>query len=121
MSESDGTTLARKSETMDMKTTNLIVAVLLATGMSASAVSQPKPSWQETRGSNAPKSAERGDSSLWDTMGAPFRYAGRAGMTVLRTPVIVGETIQGERKFISRDGLMERAEPVEKKFARSKR
>ena len=32
-----------------------------------------------------------------------------------------GETIQGERKFISRDGLMERAEPVEKKFARGKR
>jgi len=54
-------------------------------------------------------------------MGTSFRYAGRAGMTVLRTPVIVGETFKGERKFISRDGLMERAEPVEKKFARGKR
>jgi hypothetical protein len=48
---------------------------------------------------------ESGVMTAWDTVTTPFRYVGRAGMTVVRTPLIVGETATGEREFISSRGF----------------
>ena len=52
------------------------------------------------------------EDSLWHRAGTPFRYAGRTGMTVLRSPLIVGETLTGERRFLSDDGFMRRADDI---------
>ena len=35
------------------------------------------------------------------------RYPGRVGMTVLRTPLIIGQTFNGKRDFISDRGLFQ--------------
>jgi len=60
---------------------------------------------------NQPDTAASSDTA-WDTISTPFRWAGRAGMTVVRSPMIVGETVTGQRKFISKDGMFVREEPA---------
>jgi len=100
-----------------MKTSTRSAALILAVGMGLSTVasattdeSMSRQRASEARNTNQPV-REQSTSNGWShTLGTPFRYVGRAGMTVVRSPMIVGETLTGERKFISRDGIMVRTE-----------
>ena len=63
----------------------------------------------EARNTNQPVPEE--SSQGWrHTLGSPFRFAGRAGRSVVRSPMIIGETLSGDRKFISRDGFLVRTD-----------
>ena len=100
-----------------MNTLSRNAALLVAIGLGISSVasateeSRTHQSASEARNSNQQPVAE--SNTGWrHTVGTPFRYAGRAGMSVVRSPMIVGETLSGERKFISRDGFMVRSDEM---------
>jgi hypothetical protein len=80
----------------------VVLLGLLASTPLAFADHNPSHS-QSTRESREDR--ESGLMTAWDTMGTPFRYAGRAGMSIVRTPVIIGETATGKRDFVTRHGL----------------
>lgn len=46
------------------------------------------------------------------TMHATGRTLSKATRTALNSPMIIGETIRGERKVVTRDGVFVRTEPV---------
>ena len=97
-----------------MNTSTRSAALILAASLGLSTVasatdeSMSRQRASEARNTNQPASKQT--TTGWrHTVEAPFRFAGRAGRTVLRSPLIVGETVTGERKFISRNGFMARA------------
>jgi hypothetical protein len=97
-----------------MNTSTRSAALILAVGLGLSTVatattdeSMSRQRASEARNTNQP--AEQSAYGWRHTVGAPFRYAGRAGMSLVHSPMIIGETLNGERKFISRDGIMVRS------------
>lgn len=79
--------------------------------ISAMATHQPghNPSAANARGSAvaAQTAAENDNPSMaWRIA----RYPGRVGMTVLRSPIIVGETFTGRRSFVSSRGFFQARE-----------
>ena len=89
-----------------MKKHNLkeIVVLLGLLACSPLAFADHKPSHnQSTRESREDRESTM--MTAWDTVGTPFRYAGRAGMSVVRTPIIVRETATGKRDLVTKHGL----------------
>ena len=97
-----------------MNTSTRSAALILAVGLGLSTVasattdeSMSRQRASEARNTNQPAAGQSANG--WrHTVGAPFRYAGRAGTSLVHSPMIIGETLTGERKFISRDGFMVR-------------
>ena len=90
-------------------TVSLIAALALGFGGEAFAVHNPTHTQQrdkEEMTRNSRRSGDRNENTAWNTVSYPFRMIGRAGNTVLRTPQIISETVAGDRKFISRRGLL---------------
>ena len=93
-----------------MKTTPILTAVLTtvilgALGTSARAESDQFRTQQEQRQAET-HNADR----FRDTVTYPFRLVGRTGRTIIRTPVIVAETVKGEREFVNESGFFSRKE-----------
>lgn len=102
-----------------MKTTSKLAAILvLAVTTVVPAFAEHNATHREQqragRASTETMSArdERGNV-VWSTVSAPFRFIGRSGMTVLRTPVILSETYSGERRMMSKRGFFARNEAAE--------
>jgi hypothetical protein len=93
-----------------MKTSIRSAALILALGLGLSSVATATDeSMSRQRASEARNTnhvAPEGKSGWRHTVGTPFRYAGRAGMSVVRSPMILGETLMGERTLMSRDGFL---------------
>jgi len=63
------------------------------------------PAAPQARGTNnTPAAEEKTDTpGVWKVVGYPFR----AGYTIIRTPLLIGETFTGKRTFISDHGLFQ--------------
>ena len=104
-----------------MNTSTRSAALILAVGLGLSTVasaitdeSMSRQSASEARNTNQPVS----EQSRWrHTLGTPFRYVGRAGTSVVRSPMIVGETLAGERKLVSRNGFLVRTDELKPEAA----
>jgi hypothetical protein len=81
----------------------VVLLGLLATTPLAFADHNPSHN-QSTR--EAREDRESTAMTALDTMGTPFRYAGRAGMSVVRTPLIVGEAVTGKRDLVTSRGVL---------------
>lgn len=82
-----------------------MVAAAVGTGRSEQTKDRAKAA------ADRPQSEEIEDSTT--EFGYPFKRIGRAGITVLRTPVIIGETLKGDRRLISERGFLVREEMIE--------
>lgn len=82
------------------------VAAVCGSGVAVASHQPGHPPIRESRGGGNPAIAEKSDmdaSTTWDV----FRYPGRVGSTVVRSPLIVGETVTGKRTFISKKGFFQ--------------
>ena len=52
------------------------------------------------------RTGDRSGNRMWNTVQTPVRYVSRAGRTVVRSPLIIGETLTGKRQFYSSSGFM---------------
>jgi hypothetical protein len=86
----------------------LCAASLAALLLQGSAwATQEKQSAAQARNSNTAPTSETDDSSFaWRVA----RYPGRVGHSVMRSPMIVGETLSGKRTLINTHGLFKTAD-----------
>jgi hypothetical protein len=89
-----------------MKTKSYICAAAIAAfGLNSAVIAAHRP------GHSTPTRASQNIASGADApVSRPMTYPLRAGYTVIRTPLIVGETFTGKRKFISDRGLFQSVE-----------
>ena len=102
----------------------LPAALVLALGlcMSASAFGDSTPAQRQREEENTRRNPVQ---ATMDTAGNVFSRTGQimknTGRTVLRSPMIVGESLAGDRKFVSREGLFVRTESEEVEGGRAGR
>lgn len=83
------------------------IATLALVG-SAEARQNERQSAAEARGSSSARVATSDDDASFAWRVA--RYPGRVGHTIVRSPMIVGETLGGERTFMSERGFFQTKE-----------
>src|SRR5262245_876284 len=95
-----------------------IGAAVLAAALCASPVFGAQNSGRSDSRETASQSSESG---AWGTVKSPFVFMGKTGCTILRTPLILGETMVGERKVIGKRGLFMKDEEAMKADERNVR
>ncbi len=83
------------------------LAALVLPG-AALAVTEKQPAAPQARNTGNTAPATQADDASFGWRMA--RYPGRVGHTVLRSPMIVGETLTGKRTFINSHGLFQTAD-----------
>lgn len=94
-----------------MNIKSYFTAVALAAAIlpgAAWAVQEKQPSALQARGTGNTTAVTPADDSSFAWRVA--RYPGRVGHSVLRSPMIVGETFSGKRTFINSHGLFQTAD-----------
>lgn len=87
----------------------LIVALSLGLGAQAFAIHQPghpAPANDRPTSLSSGQTLPPSGNMFVDTLTYPFRIVGRGAVSLTHTPQIVGDTFRGDRKFISRHGLL---------------
>lgn len=92
-----------------------MTVALCGSGMAVASHQPGHPSVRQARSGGEPTMAEQTDTDKLDESSTTWRvvrYPGRFGSTVVRSPLIMGETVTGKRTFISKKGFFQTREEI---------